>query len=53
MGTEAELVKVLADRLGSVGRAKELAGAYIGGMADYAIERTTGEGGVPTTLVGE
>lgn len=53
MGTEDELAKVLADRLGDKGRAKELATGYLGGIADYAIERTTGQGGVPTTQVGE
>jgi hypothetical protein len=53
MADDSELRKVLADRLGDDGRAKDLATAYLAGMADYAIERTTGQGGVPTTLVGE
>jgi len=53
MGSEDDLAKVLTDRLGDQGRAKELASGYLEGMADYAIERTTGQGGVPTTLVGE
>jgi hypothetical protein len=53
MGDETALEKVLADRLGDQGRATELATAYRGGVVDFAIERTTGQGGVPTTLVGE
>jgi hypothetical protein len=53
MADKDELVKVLASRLGSEKRAKELAAAYLVGMSDYALERTIGQGGVPTTLVGE
>jgi hypothetical protein len=48
-----DLEQVLANRLGDKKRAKELASAYLSGMTDYAVERTTGQGGVPTTLVGE
>ena len=50
---QEELTKVLTGRLGDEARAKELTDAYLSGMTDYAIERTTGQGGVPTTLVGE
>lgn len=53
MADEDELTKVLAGRLGDDARAKELTAAYLSGIANYAIERTTGQGGVPTTLVGE
>lgn len=53
MTNEDELTKVLVDRLGEKARASELANAYLAGMADYAVQRTTGQGGVPTTLVGE
>jgi hypothetical protein len=47
------LIKALSNRLGDEGRAKSVAAAYLNGIADYAIDRTTGEGAVPTTLVGE
>jgi hypothetical protein len=50
---DEELVRVLEARLGSAERAKELAKAYLDGVRDFAVQRTTGEGGVPTTLVGE
>jgi hypothetical protein len=52
MATEAELVEVLTGRQGDEARAKDLASACLAGMAAYAMERTIGQGGVPTTLVG-
>lgn len=47
------LATVLNDRLGDKDRAAELAAAYLGGIREYAMDRTTGQGAVPTTLVGE
>lgn len=53
MVDEGKLIEVLRGRLGEGARAKDLSSAYLTGMANYAVERTTGQGGVPTTLIGE
>ena len=43
----------LAKRLGNASDAQDLAKAYIEGVDDWAREWTSGEGPVPTTLIGE
>lgn len=43
----------LERRLGDLPRAKDLAAAYRAGVVSWAVDRTTGGGSVPTTLVGE
>ena len=49
----SKLEATLVQRLGDAARAKRLAGAYLDGAHEFAFDRTTGTGSVPTTLTGE
>lgn len=48
-----ELEKRIQNRLGSRGNGTELARAYLDGAREHAINRTLGNGPVPTTLAAE
>jgi hypothetical protein len=49
----AKLERVLADRLGDAAKGTQLARAYLDGVQEFAYDRTTGSGAVPTSLTGE
>ena len=49
----ARLEATLEARLGDPAKARQLARAYLDGVQEYAYDRTTGGGAVPTNLTGE
>lgn len=50
---DSKLEETLTQRLGDATKAKQLARAYLDGVHEFAFDRTTGTGSVPTTLMGE